>query len=107
MALGAPFRHTLARLIFAILACALASTLITGRPVIKDASETLTMAINLEHHGVISMDESAPYRPSMMREPLPIVIDAVAVWVLDAVQGRASLETYFSGARARDLKLQN
>src|SRR3984885_15788741 len=61
---------------------------ITGAPILKDASENLRMALNLERHGVISMDEGPPYRPSMWREPVPIAVLAVAIYTTDIVLGK-------------------
>jgi 4-amino-4-deoxy-L-arabinose transferase-like glycosyltransferase len=80
---------------------------ITPGPVVKDAGENLQMALNLAHHGVISLDEAPPYRPSMMREPVPIAVLAQAVHLTDAALGIAEPQSYFSGTRARDLKFVN
>lgn len=79
----------------------------TGSPISKDASENLRMALNLERHGVISMDERPPYHPSMWREPVPIAVLAVAIYTTDIVLGKAEPSAYFQGARARYLKLSN
>jgi hypothetical protein len=65
------------------------------------------MALNLERHGVISMEEGAPYRPSMWREPLPIATLAVAIYLTDSVLGKAEPSAFFQGARARYLKVSN
>ncbi len=87
--------------------CLLACVRITGRPVIKDASETLTMALNLAHHGVMSLDEQPPLHPSMARDPLPVWTTAAAVRIEDLLAGAASPGSYFQGPRAQGLKLQN
>ena len=79
----------------------------TPSPAIKDASETLRMALNLQRHGIISIDDAEPYRASMMREPVPIVTTAVALDLVDEVIGAAEPSEYFSGARVRYLKFQN
>jgi hypothetical protein len=80
---------------------------ITAAAVEKDASETLRMAINLQHHGVASMDEQAPFRPAMTREPVPVAVNAALIGIADAIAGPADPQAYFSGERARLLKLQN
>lgn len=90
-----------------IVMCLFSCLLLSGRPVVKDASETLVMALNLQRHGVMSSDVAPPYRPSMMREPLPVLVGAAAISVVDAVAGEASPRAYFSGERVRYLKLQN
>lgn len=93
---------------FALIAlCLLGIVETTGSPAIKDASETLRMALDLERHGVISIDEHPPYAPSMIREPIPIVTTASAVAIEDAILGAAAPDRYFSGERVRLLKLQN
>jgi hypothetical protein len=87
--------------------CLLASHLITGRAVVKDAATTLRMAINLQHHGVLSLADEPPYVPSMWREPVPALTEAVAVWLVDAVKGPAQPGAYLSGERARLIKVEN
>jgi hypothetical protein len=80
---------------------------ITGSPVLFDAAENLQLAINLAHHGVFSSDREPPFRPSMTREPLPVLSIAATVLVVDRLLGPAPPADYFSGARARAIKLQN
>lgn len=80
---------------------------ITGAPIDEDGGHTLRMALNLVHGGVISMDTEAPLEPSMYREPLPVLVAAVAVVGVDAVWGRAGSTEYFEGRRARFVKLTN
>ena len=87
--------------------CVVGVSEITSSPAIKDASETLRMALNLERHGVISIDEELPYQASMQREPVPIVTTAAAIYLTDRVRGEAATAQYFSGERVRCLKLQN
>jgi hypothetical protein len=65
------------------------------------------MALNLQRHGVMSLDESPPYQPSSFREPVPVAAIAATVAVTDAWFGKAEPKEYFSGARARYLKLVN
>ena len=77
---------------------------ITGSAITKDASENLRMAFNLERHGVISIDEGPPYRPSMWREPVPIAAIAGAIYMTDSLFGQAEPSAYFHGVRARYLK---
>jgi hypothetical protein len=79
----------------------------TGSLIAKDAGDNLHMALNLAHHGVISVDKSAPYRPSMMREPVPVAVMAGAVRIVDSILGEEQPEAYFSGATARYLKFSN
>jgi 4-amino-4-deoxy-L-arabinose transferase-like glycosyltransferase len=77
---------------------------LTDAPIVGDAAHNLRMAINLVHHGTMSMSKSAPYEASMYREPLPVFFDAVAVKLVDAMQGTAHDSAYFVGERARLLK---
>jgi hypothetical protein len=83
------------------------SRLITDERIDGDDLQTLTMAVNLRHHGVASLDREPPYTPSMYREPLPVAVTALSMWLADAALGRASAEAYLAGDRARLLKLQN
>lgn len=76
-------------------------------PIEKDSAETVRMALNLSRHGVMSLDEAAPFAPSMYREPLPVAMTALAVRASDVVLGPATDEEYFLGDRGRALKLQN
>jgi hypothetical protein len=80
---------------------------INERPVTKDASQNLRMAVNLAHHGVISLDPTPPFRPSMYREPLPIWVTAAAVRTLDAVSSPADLPEYDTAPRIGELKFLN
>jgi hypothetical protein len=81
--------------------------LITEAPIEKDAVQTLRMAVNLERHGIMSLDEAPPYTPSNYREPVPAIVSAGAVWFLDATLGKVDSEAYFSGPRLKYLKYQN
>jgi hypothetical protein len=90
-----------------LLLCWLSFREMTPAPIVKDARETLQMAINLERHGVFSADERPPYRPSMQREPVPIMTGVAAIYVLDSAMGRVPDSAYFSGEPSRFLKLQN
>lgn len=90
-----------------IVLCALALPEVTGRPVVKDAAESLRIALNVAHHDVYSEDEQPPYGPTMVREPVPILVTAASIRLVDAALGPAAPEAYFSGDRARYLKLQN
>jgi hypothetical protein len=80
---------------------------ITGAPIEKDAAQMVRMALNLERHGVISLDEAPPLSPTNYREPLPALITALGIRIIDAVQGEAPPEAYFSGRRVQLLKYQN
>jgi hypothetical protein len=80
---------------------------ISDAPVVKDAAQIVRMGINLERHGVISMDEQAPYHPSDYREPLPVLSAALAAKIVDILHGPAEPREYLSGQRVRDLKYQN
>ncbi len=98
--------HRVAVLV-ALILCWFWSTRLTGSPVCCDAYDTLRMAVSLVHGGVMSLDVAPPYAPSMYREPLPVLTDAVMVAVVDAVTGRAELAAYLGGERARWIKSQN
>lgn len=80
---------------------------IDGSPITKDASHSLQMALNLERHGVLSMSNDMPLRPSMYREPLPVITEAAAIQVVDAILGPAEMKEYFQGERAQWMKYQN
>ena len=83
------------------------SSRITTSTIDDDAAQTLTMALNLRHHGVISMDAEPPYRGSMYREPVPVLTTSLAIAAVDAAYGPAAAEAYAGGQRARFLKFQN
>jgi hypothetical protein len=72
-----------------------------------DEEETIQLALNLVRHGVQSLEQVAPYRPSMTREPLPVVTTAAAILLVDAFMGQAPDAAYFSGTRAAWLRGQN
>lgn len=80
---------------------------ISESPITSDALGTLIPAVNLSHHGSYSLERTHPLTPTMYREPVPVLATAAAVSVVDAALGRAELPAYFSGERARYLKLQN
>ena len=82
-------------------------SLVTGQVQEFDAAANLRSAINLERNGVISDSETAPFHPSMEREPLPPLVGAVAIRIVDAVLGAADPSAYFAGERVRLLKYQN
>jgi glycosyl transferase family 22 (putative mannosyltransferase) len=94
-------------LLLAPVLCAVWLISLTGSPVCCDAYDTLRMAVNLAHHGVMSLDRSPPYTPSMYREPVPALSGAAMVAIVDAVAGPAELTAYVEGERARWLKAQN
>ncbi|HEU4619833.1 MAG TPA: hypothetical protein VFV10_17475, partial [Gammaproteobacteria bacterium] len=87
--------------------CLFWSTRITEQSIDKDGAQNLTLAFNLLHHGVASLDGAAPYGPSMYREPLPVVTTAIAMAATEAVLGPAPLDDYQSGTRAMLVKRQN
>jgi 4-amino-4-deoxy-L-arabinose transferase-like glycosyltransferase len=90
-----------------LLLCIFWYTQITGSPVQSDSVATLQMGENLVHHGVLSIDSEPPIRPSMYREPVPGVIAAAMIAVVDAMHGPAPQAAYLSGDRARFIKQQN
>ncbi len=80
---------------------------LTGSAVEKDAAETLRMAVNLAHQGVASIDAQAPFTPAMTREPVPVAVSAIMIRLMELAAGPVEDNAYFSGNRARVLKLQN
>jgi 4-amino-4-deoxy-L-arabinose transferase-like glycosyltransferase len=80
---------------------------IDGAPVEKDAGQNVQMALNVERHGVMSLEEAPPYVPTNYREPLPIFASAAAIELIDARLGPAPDQEYFHGERVRLLKYQN
>jgi hypothetical protein len=67
----------------------------------------MQMALNLERHGVISLDENPPLTPTNYREPAPVIVSAAGIKLIDAALGQAPPEDYFHGERVRLLKYQN
>ena len=80
---------------------------ITGAAIVDDAAQTVLMALNVERHGVMSLEEKPPLTPTNYREPLPVFVSAVAIKLVDAALGEAPPEAYFHGQRVRLLKYQN
>jgi hypothetical protein len=80
---------------------------ITGAAVVSDSMATAQLGVNLAHHGVLSIDDTASPQPSMYREPAPGVVAALLVKVTDGLWGPAPQAEYLQGERARVLKLQN
>jgi len=96
--------------IIAILIAALgaaSSALIDTSPVTQDAAQNLQMAVNLSHHGIMSLEETPPYERSMYREPFPIAVSALIVTVNDQFHGKADATEYFAGERVKFVKYQN
>lgn len=86
---------------------AVAFVLIDGASIDLDAGQNLQMAINVGHHGIMSMDAKPPYNRTMYREPLPVATGAAAVQIVDHFLGTADSASYFSGDRAKYIKYQN
>ncbi len=80
---------------------------ITGASVEDDAAQLVQMALNLEHHGVISLDQKPPLSPTNYREPGPVFVTALAIKFVDAALGEAPPDAYFHGQRVQLLKSQN
>ncbi len=104
---GAARRATALSWVTLCVLCALALPLVTGRTQFKDAAAGVQAALNVQHYGSYSSDARAPYRPTMFREPVPILSTAAWIWVVDHSIGPAEPKAYLSGTRARLLKLQN
>jgi hypothetical protein len=79
----------------------------TGAPIEKDSAQLVRMALNLDRHGVISLEEAPPYTPTDYREPLPVFASALGIKIMDSMIGPAPDDAYFSGTRAKYLKYQN
>jgi hypothetical protein len=86
---------------------AVSFVLTNGASIGDDAAQNLQMAINVSHHGVMSLDENPPYNRTMYREPLPVAMSAAAVQIVDHFLGKADSAQYFSGDRAKYVKYQN
>jgi len=80
---------------------------ISGSQIKGDASKNLRIAFNLKRNGVISEDYEPPYQPTMYREPVSVLVMAMAIGIVDSVVGPAERVMYFSGDRAKYLKYQN
>ena len=79
----------------------------TGAPIEKDSAQLVRMALNLDRHGVISLEEVPPYTPTDYREPIPVFASALGIKIMDSMIGPAADDAYFSGPRAKYLKYQN
>jgi hypothetical protein len=101
---------TAVKILLALITAAIgiaAVSFVSGATVVKDAAQELQMAVNICHHGAMSMDDAPPFQPTMYREPLPSVLEAGGVAVGDWLFGRAEAEQYFSGARMVVIKYVN
>lgn len=82
----------------------------SGAQVEKDAFQNLSMAYNLVHHGVMSIDtETDPeaLRPSRYREPLPVLVIAAFLVAFEDELGNQSLFDLSDGKGAKLLKYSN
>lgn len=101
-------KQTLAVALVALAIVLLCVHRITGAPVEKDAAQVVLMGFNLERHGTMSMEETAPFFPSNYREPAPVLVTAVGIALTDMVLGKAATpDDYYHGDRVRFLKYQN
>jgi hypothetical protein len=91
----------------ALILCGFWLSQISDSAIENDGSQNLQMALNLDREGVMSLDDSAPFAPSMYREPLPVWSTALMVKLVDWLLGPADTDDYFQGPRAQYLKLQN
>ncbi len=73
----------------------------------RDATESTRMAVNLARHGVMSLDNAAPFRPTNYREPVPVIVSALGVKVIDSILGASEPNAYLQGPRTKYLKYQN
>jgi hypothetical protein len=80
---------------------------ITRAGVDPDAAQSVVMAVNLAHHGTISLAEHPPYTASDYREPIPVAIMALEVEVIDELLGPVPMQDYLEGERLKYLKYQN
>jgi hypothetical protein len=80
---------------------------VSGAPVEKDSAQVVRMAVNLERHGVMSLDEAPPFTATDYREPIPVFACALGIMMMDSVLGVAPDAAYFSGERVKYLKYQN
>ena len=71
---------------------------ITGAPVEDDAAQLVQMALNLEHHGVISLDKNPPFNPTNYREPMPVWVTALGIKLVDGAMGEAPRKPIFTGS---------
>jgi hypothetical protein len=97
----------LAACILAVALVAVWARQVTGAPVEKDSAQLVRMAVNLERHGVMSVEEAPPFTPTDYREPIPVFACALGIKIMDSVLGAAPEDAYFSGERVKYLKYQN
>lgn len=90
-----------------IVLCVLVSFSLDERPIRADSLQTMRMAYNLVHHGVMSVEKEPPHFPSMYREPIPVLFDAMWIRAIEMFTGPAPYEAYPRGWRAHVLKLQD
>ncbi len=79
----------------------------TERAVNDDAAQSVRMGYNLAHHGVISVDRTAPFLVTNYREPFPAWVHALSMSAMESVMGRVPIEAYDSGPRLKYLKWEN
>lgn len=97
----------LAVTVIAVVVLAVSAKCITAVGVDRDGTQSALMAVNLAHHGTISLSEAPPYVPSDYREPIPLVLSALEIRLMDALLGPAPADDYLSGQRLKLLKYQN
>jgi hypothetical protein len=97
----------LAVAVVAAIVLAVGARRISNGGVDLDATQSVMMAVNLAHHGAISLVEHAPYVPTDYREPIPVLLMAADIKLIDALLGEVPPEDYLSGERLRILKYEN
>jgi hypothetical protein len=80
---------------------------VTPAPIDRDSAQSVQMAVNLAHYGVISLDEKPPLTPSDYREPVPVLVSAAGIRLIEGMLGPADAGAYFNGPRLQYLKYQN
>ncbi len=104
---GARMVRTLWIAVIALTLVASWATHITASSIDRDSAQSVQMAVNLVHHGVMSLDDRAPFAPSDYREPVPVLVSAAGIRSIEAILGPAPDDAYFSGERLKLLKFQN
>ena len=99
-----------ARLLIALMAVVvltMAGSQITGAPILQDANENLILARNQARFGSFSLDHQPPLKPSNQREPLPPLVVAAHLGVLDRLVPGITSGELAQGKGAYWLKLSN
>jgi len=93
--------------LMAVVIMGLAASQITGARIHSDGQENLMLARNIARSGTFSLDRQTPLKPTNQREPLPPLVVAAHLQVLDRVAPEITKGELGQGKAAYWLKLSN